>query len=578
MKNKITTSGQTITEFINDNPSGIITTDDAFKEQPLESIGHASSIEVICELDEEIISDNDSLNETSSESSIKFGIANDKYFENIMKMREWPSIDKNLETTVIEPDLIVDDSANSVETITESIQSENTITGTVQEELQTNNDDEITNEQVSIEKNASECDHDEAEKQSFSKNEDLVGECIKISDLPPSTQNDDTPISSEATETTDDAAAAAAPTAGSTETTETTPQKKTKTKSRRSNSAKRAAKKTVSQKARKDDDSDDRYDVMVSQRQRKYYLRSSRGENSSLSPNDDCEVFCSNIPINVLESELVPLFDRYGKIWNLRLLMSPYNSTRNAGFAFVRYTSPDAATNAIEKLNKYEIVPGKYLAVKHSEPNLCLFVGNIHRGQTKDQIHEKFDRISDGLVKTVVKGSFYEEAKNCGFCFLEYESHLAASLAKQKLTNGRTKVWGRQLFVDWSQRRTESDPEKTKNCKTIFLNNLPKTVNADVLKEKLTTFGDIERVTQIKDYAFVMFEKHDDAAEAVKSFDVKQQFEGGDTVEISLAVGRTLRKPQRINFNRGHHFYPVRPHFRRPKTFKKPLTQTELND
>lgn len=138
------------------------------------------------------------------------------------------------------------------------------------------------------------------------------------------------------------------------------------------------------------------YALSVSQRQRRYFLQVARGRHSVPVPGDDCEIFVSNIPINVLEPELLPLFERFGKIFELRLMMSTRNPKRNAGFAFVRFTTNDAAQQATESLNDYEIVPGKHLAIRLSQPNLSLFVGNIHRGLTREQIHEKIGSKTTG--------------------------------------------------------------------------------------------------------------------------------------------------------------------------------------
>lgn len=136
------------------------------------------------------------------------------------------------------------------------------------------------------------------------------------------------------------------------------------------------------------------YGLSVSQRQRRYYLQKTHGRIPI--PDDDCEIFVSNIPINVLEPELIPLFERFGKIFELRLMMSLRNPKRNAGFAFVRYTANTSANEATEKLNEYEILPGKHLSVRLSQPNLSLFVGNIHRGLTREQIHEKISNKTPG--------------------------------------------------------------------------------------------------------------------------------------------------------------------------------------
>lgn len=44
-------------------------------------------------------------------------------------------------------------------------------------------------------------------------------------------------------------------------------------------------------------------------------------------------------------------------------------------------------------------------------------------------------------MEVIIYSSPDDKKKNRGFCFLEYESHKAASLAKRRLGTGRIKVW-----------------------------------------------------------------------------------------------------------------------------------------
>lgn len=76
------------------------------------------------------------------------------------------------------------------------------------------------------------------------------------------------------------------------------------------------------------------------------------------TPGNGCEVFCGKIPKDMYEDELIPLFEKCGKIWDLRLMMDPMTGT-NRGYAFVTFTSRDAACNAVRELNDYEIRKGK---------------------------------------------------------------------------------------------------------------------------------------------------------------------------------------------------------------------------
>lgn len=328
--------------------------------------------------------------------------------------------------------------------------------------------------------------------------------------------------------------------------------KRSKPKKQRNRQHKRSIGKNSKQTA------SDEYNLSVMRKQRIYYLATKRSSRSS-TPSDDCEVFCGNIPVNVLEDVLIPLFDRFGKIWNLRLQMSMQNRHHNAGFAFIRYTETKAAQAAINSLNEYQIVPGKFLMVRRSLPNISLFVSNIHRGLTKEQIHAKFDRLTSGLMNTIVKGSFYEESKNSGFCILEYDSNTSAYRAK--LTLKRVKVWGRQLFIDWSQQMSDTSSPGVQNSKTVFINCLSKGTTAETLMEQLSAFGEISTINLIKDYAFVQFKTHDSATQMLNELSGKDL--GNDETTIALARKRTSK------FKYGARSHPVQWHLRRPRSYKQ---------
>lgn len=64
-----------------------------------------------------------------------------------------------------------------------------------------------------------------------------------------------------------------------------------------------------------------------------------------------------------------------------------------------------------------------------------------------------------GLTEVIIYSSPDDKKKNRGFCFLEYESHKAASLAKRRLGTGRIKVWGCDIIVDWADPQEEPDSE-----------------------------------------------------------------------------------------------------------------------
>ena len=49
------------------------------------------------------------------------------------------------------------------------------------------------------------------------------------------------------------------------------------------------------------------------------------------------------------ESELIPLFEKCGTIWDLQLMMDPMTGL-NRGYAFVTFTNRDAAQEAVRQV------------------------------------------------------------------------------------------------------------------------------------------------------------------------------------------------------------------------------------
>ncbi|KAL9893328.1 synaptotagmin binding cytoplasmic RNA interacting protein isoform 1-T6 [Glossina fuscipes fuscipes] len=250
------------------------------------------------------------------------------------------------------------------------------------------------------------------------------------------------------------------------------------------------------------------------------------------TPGNGCEVFCGKIPKDMFEDELIPLFENCGTIWDLRLMMDPMTGT-NRGYAFVTFTTREAASNAVKQLNDFEIRKGKKIGVTISFNNHRLFVGNIPKNRDHDELLEEFSKHAPGLIEVIIYSSPDDKKKNRGFCFLEYESHKAASLAKRRLGTGRTKVWGCDIIVDWADPQEEPDEQTMSKVKVLYVRNLTQDVTEEKLKEQFEQYGKVERVKKIKDYAFVHFEDRDSAVVAMKALNGKEV--GSANIEVSLA-------------------------------------------
>lgn len=189
---------------------------------------------------------------------------------------------------------------------------------------------------------------------------------------------------------------------------------------------------------------------------------------------------------------------------------------------------------------------------------------------------------SAGLMEVIIYSSPDDKKKNRGFCFLEYESHKAASLAKRRLGTGRIKVqlitlrspnyhnysvfsfpklffflanqyeqvWSCDIIVDWADPQEEPDEGTMSKVKVLYVRNLTQDISEEKLKVKVVTigkfrgadcvhlqeqfeqYGKVERVKKIKDYAFVHFEDRDNAVLAMRDLDGKDV--GGSNIEVSV--------------------------------------------
>ncbi|CAH1786758.1 unnamed protein product [Owenia fusiformis] len=291
------------------------------------------------------------------------------------------------------------------------------------------------------------------------------------------------------------------------------------------------------------------YQMLQENGQRKYGGPPPNWEGPA--PLRGCEIFIGKIPRDCYEDELVPVFEKVGKIYELRLMMDFSGSNR--GYAFVMYTNKADAVKAVKELNNYEIRKGRLLGVCLSVDNCRLFVGGIPKNKQKDEIHTEMDKVTEGVVDVIVYPSAQDKSKNRGFAFVEYESHRSAAMARRKLIPGRIQLWGHQIAVDWAEPEQEVDEEVMKNVKILYVRNLMLTTTEETLEEVFTKAagndGCVERVKKIRDYAFVHFRERQDAITAMHQLNGQLV----DNARVEVCLAKPVDKTDYVRYTRGGH-------------------------
>ncbi|KAM6130362.1 LOW QUALITY PROTEIN: APOBEC1 complementation factor [Phoenicopterus ruber ruber] len=263
-------------------------------------------------------------------------------------------------------------------------------------------------------------------------------------------------------------------------------------------------------------------------------------------PERGCEIFIGKLPRDLFEDELIPLCEKIGKIYEMRMMMD-FNGN-NRGYAFVTFSSKQEAKNAIKQLNNYEIRNGRLLGVCASVDNCRLFVGGIPKTKKREEILAEMKKVTDGVVDVIVYPSAADKTKNRGFAFVEYESHRAAAMARRKLLPG-IQLWGHPIAVDWAEPEVEVDEDTMSSVKILYVRNLMLSTTEETIEKEFNNIkpGAVERVKKIRDYAFVHFNKREYAVEAMKALNGKVL--DGSPIEVTLA--KPVDKDSYVRYTRG---------------------------
>ncbi|CAG9560114.1 unnamed protein product [Danaus chrysippus] len=264
-------------------------------------------------------------------------------------------------------------------------------------------------------------------------------------------------------------------------------------------------------------------------------------------PPRGCEVFVGKLPREIFEDELVPLFSRVGKIYEMRLMMDFSGSNR--GYAFVTYTDRAEATAAVKQLNGYEIRPRRHIGVVKSVDNCRLFVGNIPKTKTKEEVREELSKRVSDIVDVILYKNCFDRKLNRGFAFVEFTCHRAAAMARRALVPGCVRLWDQEVMVDWAEPEPDVDDDQMQRVKVLYVRNFEIRTTPDVIQKVFESAINhkVERVKKIYDYAFIHFYEREHAELAIAK--LQNADIDGSNIEIRWAkpVDRDLYRIQKLS-------------------------------
>lgn len=206
-------------------------------------------------------------------------------------------------------------------------------------------------------------------------------------------------------------------------------------------------------------------------------------------PERPFEIFIKNIPTDLFEIDILPHFERFGPVYQFRLLID-YDSS-NRGFAYLIYFYEKSAILCLDLMSFFLIRPGVILDVERSQERSHLLAMNIPGTLPKAEIEHAFLQLFTDLKSVTVR----QEVKNTEnfnqscVAILTFADHSSALRAKRWSGVGSINMWNRNVKILWAKNEQVGDLMAVcEQARHVLIHNIPENFDPDNFGQLMSQF------------------------------------------------------------------------------------------